>query len=193
MEAGSWKMVSREWCLEASIQWNTGQYLVKRVAFCRIPRATLSFNISAQGPKAPVACWTGECVCLCMCLSVCVFLHVPFCTSYWTRVSPGTPGKTRLRTDTEPLFSTPFSHRFFEWFFEGFGVDFGWLFWCFSHVFCIAFSTPIFKQVFLIFHICSFQANPPRHAFYCSPLVLKRFHPFRKSWFFSWTPFFKHT
>ena len=52
------------------------------------------------------------------------------------------------------------------------------------HPFFRAYFFMCFLSLFFMFQICSFRANPRRHAFYCSPLVLKRFHPFRKSWFF---------
>ena len=105
---------------------------------------------------------------------VCVFLQRPY-VSCWFVCVCGTRGWLG-----RALVFQLFFHIVFWRFFEGFGIDFGWLLGWFSHVFCIAFSTPIFKQLFLIFHICSFRANPRRHAFYCSPLVYKRLRHFRK-------------
>ena len=40
-----------------------------------------------------------------------------------------------------------------------------------------------------MFQMCSFLANPRRHAFYCSPLVYKRLRLFRKICFFMNTLF----
>ena len=50
----------------------------------------------------------------------------------------------------------------------------------FFTLFLSLFRDLFLNRIFSLFHFLSFCANPRRHAFYCSPLVFKRFHPFRK-------------
>ena len=81
-------------------------------------------------------------------------------------------------------FQMFFSHRFFEGFFfifTSFLDHFLKVFSYFYHLFFETFFGVEFLNIFLIFLILSFCANPRRHAFYCSPLVYKRFRLFRKS------------
>ena len=127
-------------------------------------------NISAPGPKAPEACQRVECV-LCVLLTLYVFVGLT-----------GDPGLTRAGA----RFSTLFSHRFFEGFFfifTSFLDHFLKVFSYFFHLFFETFFGVEFLNMFLMFLILSFSANPRRHAFYCSPLVYKRFRHFRKSTF----------
>ena len=96
----------------------------------------------------------------------------------------GSPGPTGPDTRVDLRFSMSFSHRFFEGFFfiftsflDHFLKVFSYLF----HLFFELFFGVEFLNIFLIFWIFCFRANPRRHAFYCSPLVYKRFRHFRKS------------
>ena len=75
-----------------------------------------------------------------------------------------------------------FSHRFFEGVvFTSFLDHFLKVFSYFFRLFFETFFEVEFLNIFLIFLILFFSANPRRHAFYCSPLVYKRFRHFRKS------------
>ena len=79
----------------------------------------------------------------------------------------------------------PFFHiDFFEGFFFIFTSFLDHFLKVFSYFFRLFFETFFeveFLNIFLIFLILFFSANPRRHAFYCSPLVYKRFRLFRKS------------
>ena len=71
-----------------------------------------------SGPEGARGVLEGRvCLSLYVPLSVCVFLHVPFCTSYRTHGGSRDCARSLLK-------ATLFSHRFFESFFEGFGIDF---------------------------------------------------------------------
>ena len=93
---------------------------------------------------------------------------------------PGTPG-FRVPNLSFPIF---FSHSFFEgvfFIFTSFLDHCLKVFSYFVHLFFELFFGVDLFNIFLMFLILSFSANPRRHAFYCSPLVYKRFRHFRKS------------
>ena len=146
--------------------------------FCTHPFCThlaCSSMNSSEGclRSSPSEMYLANCVAFCG-ISVCVLLICVLFVGF--RGTPGFPG---FSLKNHIFFRIVFLKVFF-FIVTSFLDHFLKVFSYFFHLFFETFFGVKFLNIFLIFLILSFSANPRRHAFYCSPLVYKRFRHFRK-------------